>query len=211
MAVTMKLSDIDDLGGGRKRFRKRWPTDVAEVRGEKYFQKPLKARSGLAMVTERETILAEFEAIVAAHRRSQEERESMSPRTLWKEAQQEADRLLKGSRGGDEVVRQVLAEDIAQRQGDPMLYRAVIQPDAAPPAYTLADAFEFYKREKIDENQGRGPKNRLARVRKKTEEALGKLSKLPMEDLRRRHGRKLLDHLQRSVNRHAKLTHLGGF
>ncbi|QIE45325.1 tyrosine-type recombinase/integrase [Pseudohalocynthiibacter aestuariivivens] len=198
MAVTMKLSYIDDLGGGRKRFRRRWPTDVIKVRGEEHFQKPLKARSGLAMVTERETILAEFEAIVAAHRRSQEERESMSPRARWKEAQQEADRLLKGSRGGDEVVRQVLAEDIAQRQGDPMLYRAVVQPDAAPPAYTLADAFEFYKREKIDENQGRGPKNRLTRVRKKTEEALGKLSKLPMADLRRQHGRKLLDHLQSS-------------
>lgn len=64
------------------------------------------------------------------------------------------------------MVRQVVVEDIAQRQGDPMLYRAVIQPDATPPAYALADAFDLYEREKIDESQGRGPRNRLARVRK---------------------------------------------
>jgi integrase len=198
MAVTMKLKYIDALSGGRKRFRRRWPKDVAEVRGETFFQKPLKARSGHAMVTEWETLSAEFEAIVAAHRRSVEERESMSPRALWQEAQQEAQRLLEGARGGDEVVRQVLAEDIAQSQGDPMLYRAIIQPDAAPPAYTLADAFGLYEREKIDESQGRGPRNRLARVRRKTEEALGKLSKLPIANLRRQHGRKLLDHLQSS-------------
>ncbi|MCZ4269539.1 hypothetical protein [Tritonibacter mobilis] len=52
MAVTMKLKYIDELSGGRKRFRRRWPKDVAEVRGETFFQKPLKARSGPAMVTE---------------------------------------------------------------------------------------------------------------------------------------------------------------
>ncbi|MCZ4269538.1 hypothetical protein O4H48_16680, partial [Rhodobacteraceae bacterium G21628-S1] len=118
----------------------------------------------------------------------------MSPRALW----QEAKRLLEGAHGGDEVVRQVVVEDIAQRQGDPMLYRAVIQPDATPPAYALADAFDLYEREKIDESQGRGPRNRLARVRKQTEEALGKLSKLPIENLRRQHAKKLLDHLQYS-------------
>lgn len=198
MAVTMKLKYIDELGGGRKRFRRRWPKDVAEVRGETFFQKPLKARSGPAMVTEWETLSTEFEALVAAHRRSVEEREGASPRVLWKEAQQEAERLLEGARGDDEEIRQVLAEDIAQRQGDPLLYKAVIQPDAAPPAYTLADAFDLYEREKIDESQGRGPRNRLARGRRKTEEALGKLSKLPIADLRRQHGRKLLDHLQNS-------------
>ncbi|WP_375699786.1 tyrosine-type recombinase/integrase [Pseudophaeobacter sp. TrK17] len=199
MAVTMKLKYIDELSGGRKRFRRRWPKDVAEVRGETFCQKPLKARSGPAMVTEWETLSAEFEAVVAAHRRSVEERESMSPRVLWQEAQQEAQRLLEGAHGGDEVVRRELAEDIAQRQGDPMLYKAVIQPEAAPPAYTLADAFDLYEREKIDESQGRGPRNRLARVRRKAEQALGKLSKLPIADLRRQHGRKLLDHLQSST------------
>lgn len=195
MVVTMKLKHIDDLGGGRKRFRRRWPKDIAEIRGETFFQKPLKAHTGPAMVTEWQTLSTEFEAIVAAHRRSAEERESMSPRVLWQEAQLEAQRLLEGAHGGEEVVRRVLAEDIAQRQGDPMLYRAVIQPDAAPPAYTLADAFDLYERVKIDESQGRGPRNRLARVRKKTEEALGKLPKLPIANLRRQHGRKLLDQL----------------
>ncbi|AHD03125.1 hypothetical protein METH_12835 [Leisingera methylohalidivorans DSM 14336] len=65
--------------------------------------------------------------------------------------------MLEAARGGDEVVREELAEDIAQRQGDPMLYRAVIQPDAAPPAHTLADAFDLYGREKIDKSQCNGP------------------------------------------------------
>ncbi|MEP1327989.1 hypothetical protein [Pseudophaeobacter sp.] len=209
MAVIMKLKYIDELSGGRKRFRRRWPKDVAVVRGETFFQKPLKARSGPAMVTEWETQSAEFEAIVAAHRRSLEERESMSPRALWREALQEAQRLLDGAHGGDEVVRRELAEDIAHHQVDPMLYRAVIQPEAAPPAYTLADAFDLYEREKIDESQGRGPRNRLARVRKKTEQALGKLSKLPIADLRRQHGRKLLDYLQSSTTSTGKSLSAG--
>ncbi|WP_417240881.1 tyrosine-type recombinase/integrase [Celeribacter halophilus] len=198
MAVTMKLKYLDELGGGRKRFRRRWPKDVAKVRGETFFQKPLKARSGPAMVAEWEALSKEFEATVAAHRRTVEEREGASPRVLWKEAQQEAERLLEGARGDEEEIRQVLAEDIAQRQGDPMLYKAVIQPDASPPPYTLADAFDLYGREKIDESQGRGPRNRLSRVRRKVEKALGSPSKIALVDLRRHHGRELLEHLQSS-------------
>ncbi|PXW80685.1 hypothetical protein BZA02_105177 [Ruegeria sp. P4] len=57
MAVIMKLKYIDELSGSRRRFRRRWPKDVAEVRGETFFQKPLKARSGPAMVTEWEESL----------------------------------------------------------------------------------------------------------------------------------------------------------
>ena len=128
MTMSMRLKYIDVLSGGRKRFRRWWPKDVAEVRGEKFFQQPLKALSDADVVIERAALLKEFEAVVTAHRCTQEEREQTSPRVLWREAQQEAERLLEESYGGEEVVRQVLVEDLAQRQADPLLYKAVIQP-----------------------------------------------------------------------------------
>ncbi|SFU20844.1 hypothetical protein SAMN05216236_1543 [Sedimentitalea nanhaiensis] len=34
MAVVMKLKHIDELAGGRKRFRRRWPQDVSKGLGE---------------------------------------------------------------------------------------------------------------------------------------------------------------------------------
>lgn len=196
MTMTMRLKYIDELSGGRKRFRRRWPKDVAEVRGETFFQEPLKALTDTDLVAEHAALLKEFEAVVAAHRRTLEEREQTSPRVLWHEAQKEAEKLLEGSYGGEEVVRQVLAEDLAQRQADPLLYRAVIQPDASTPAYTLADAFDLYGKERVEGQEGRSQKNRLSRVRRKTEAALGKSSQLLMVDLRRKHGRKLLEYLQ---------------
>ncbi|MBB3995379.1 hypothetical protein GGR95_003034 [Sulfitobacter undariae] len=92
------------------------------------------------LVAEHTALLKEFEAVVATHRHTLEEREQTSPRVLWHEAQKEAERLLEGSYGGEEVVRQVLAEDLAQRQADPLLYKAVIQPDAPTPEYWTCHA-----------------------------------------------------------------------
>jgi len=205
MTMKMRLKYIDDLGGGRKRFRRRWPKDVAKIRGETFFQQPLKCLSDADLVAEHKILLKKFDATVATHRRTQAERDRVSPRVLWEEAQREADRLLEGAYGGEEVVRRVLAEDLAQRQADPLLYRAVMQPDAPPPAYTLADAFDLYAKERVEGQQGRSQKNRLARVRMRAENALGKPSQLPMADLRREHGRKLLEHLQSSTTSTGKL------
>lgn len=83
MALVVSLKHIDERSGGRNRFRRRWPKDVGEALGEKFMQRPMKAREGSALVSERENLQREFEATVAAHRRSQEERDRMSPSQLW--------------------------------------------------------------------------------------------------------------------------------
>lgn len=46
MVVNVKLKHIDELAGGRKPFRGRWPKDVGVARGEDFMQRPLKARLG---------------------------------------------------------------------------------------------------------------------------------------------------------------------
>ncbi len=38
MVVVMKLKYVDELSGGRKRFRRRYPKAVAEVLGDSVFQ-----------------------------------------------------------------------------------------------------------------------------------------------------------------------------
>ncbi|MDK3075077.1 hypothetical protein QO034_18470 [Sedimentitalea sp. JM2-8] len=193
MVVVVSLKHIDELSGGRKRFRRRWPKDVGKALGEAFMQRPMVAREGAALVAERETLLREFDATVAKHRRSQEERDRLTPRQLWGEMQEEAERLTSGVVGDVEGALDALAEE-AQRNEDPLLYRAIKTPEIAKkPAPTLADAFDLYARLKIDDSQGRNPRNRLDRLRRRTETALGRLNELPLDDLRREHGRAVLD------------------
>ena len=47
------MKHVDELAGGRKRFRRRWPKDVGEALGEKFMQRPIQAREGAALVPER--------------------------------------------------------------------------------------------------------------------------------------------------------------
>ena len=74
MTMTMRLKYIDELGGGRKRFRRPWPKDVAEAKGETFFQEPLKALTDADLVAEHTALLKEFDSAVATYRRTQEER-----------------------------------------------------------------------------------------------------------------------------------------
>lgn len=204
MVMIVKLKHIDELAGGRKRFRRRWPKDVGKALGESFLQRPMAARDGAPLVTEHAALMKTFEATVAAHRRSDEERARMSPRQLWEEAQVEAERLTSGIVGDVEAAEDALAED-AQRNADPLLYRAIKTPNAEKPKPTLADAFTIYADMKIDDTQGRHPRNRLDRVRRRLEKALGPLNRLPLEDLKRADGRKLLDMMKKEVTSTGKL------
>lgn len=49
MVVMLKLKYVDNLPGGRKRFRKRHSKAAMEVLGEEFFQVPMKAREGAAL------------------------------------------------------------------------------------------------------------------------------------------------------------------
>jgi len=44
MVMMMKLKHIDELSGGRKRFRRRYPKAVAEIMGETFFQVPMNGK-----------------------------------------------------------------------------------------------------------------------------------------------------------------------
>ncbi|MDK3075242.1 hypothetical protein QO034_19320 [Sedimentitalea sp. JM2-8] len=161
MAVVVKLKHIDELSGGRKRFRRRWPKDVGKALGEAFMQRPMVAREGAALVAEREALLSEFDATVAKHRRSQEERDRMTPRQLWGEMQGEAERLTRGIVGDVEGALDALAEE-AQRNEDPLLYQAIMSPKAEKPAPTLADAFDRYAEYRLDDSQRRDLRNAYA-------------------------------------------------
>lgn len=195
MVMTMKLKYVDELSGGRKRLRRRYPKAVAEVLGEEFFQVPMKAREGAALVVEQEALLAEFDKIVTKAKRKAAGQGALSPLEHWREAVKEAKAMkaaVIGARDEDEA-QEILADDLNRRGADPVLIKAVMQPDAEAPPVTMLDAKEMYRKERMNGAEGRNQKNRLERVCRRIEAALGPLNKLALVDLKREHGRKLRD------------------
>lgn len=197
MVMMMKLKHVDELSGGRKRFRRRYPKAVGKALGEDFFQVPMKAREGAALVAEQERLVAEFEKIVA---KTVSGGAILSPREHWQYAQKEADAMLsaiKGSLSVDEK-REVLVDDLRRRGSDPVLIKAASAPLSDEPPVTMLDAKEMYIKERMDGAKGRNQKNRLDRVCRRIEAALGPLHKLALVDLKRIHGRKLRDHMMQA-------------
>lgn len=195
MVVVMKLKYIDELSGGRKRFRRRYPKAVAEVLGEGVFQVAMQAREGADLFTEHGKLLTEYEKIIAKVRRKAAHDGQLSPLQHWREAVKEAEELVAGVLGvnSEHEARQLASDDLERRGADPILYRAVISPDAEEPAITMLDAKEMYRTERMAGAHGRNQKNRLERVCRRIEGSLGPLNKLVLVDLKREHARKLRD------------------
>ncbi|WP_299789454.1 tyrosine-type recombinase/integrase [uncultured Marivita sp.] len=125
-------------------------------------------------------------------------------REKWEDMRDEAEALVRSVRGvfadhfgdgGDEERRQIIAEDIERRNGDPLLYRAVIQPSATPPPVTLADAAKVYERERLGANPNRSARNTFNKIKRRLETSLGPLDSLPLRSLNREHARKVRDDL----------------
>ncbi|NDW45695.1 tyrosine-type recombinase/integrase [Ruegeria sp. PrR005] len=195
MVTMVKLKYVDELSGGRKRFRRRYPKDAAQVLGEEFFQVPMKARLGAALVVEQEALLAEFDKIVTKAKRKAAGQGTLSPLEHWREAVKEAEAMkaaISGVHDEDEA-QTILAEDLHKRGADPVLVKAVMQPDAEAPPVTMLDAKEMYRKERMGGATGRNQKNRLDRVCRRVEEALGPLHTLPLVEFKREHGRKLRD------------------
>lgn len=195
MVVVMKLKYVDNLSGDRKRFRRRYPKPVIQALGESVFQVAMNARDGAELFTEHAKLLAEYEKIVAKAMRTAAEQGQLSPLEHWREAVKEAEELVAGVQGArnEDEARQLLADDLAAHAVDPVLYRAVISPEADEPSITMQDAKEMYRAERMEGAQGRNQKNRLERVCRRVERSLGPLNKLALVDLKREHGRKLRD------------------
>lgn len=195
MVFIMKLKYIDTLAGGRKRFRRRYPRAVAEILGESVFQVAMKAREGADLFSEHAKLLAEYDKIVAKAKRKAAKNERLTPFEHWREALQEAQNLLDGVSGArdQDEARQILADDLASRGGNTMLYRAVVSPNAEEPPITLEDAKNMYRTERMKGATDRNQKNRLERVCRRIETSLGPLRNLALIDLKREHARKLRD------------------
>lgn len=193
MAVVMKLKYIDDLPGGRKRFRKRHSKAASLVLGQEYFQVPMKARAGSALVKEQEALLAEYKKLEAKAKRKAASQGSLSPLEHWREAVADVERMKAGVIGArdEDELQAILADDLHRRGTDPILIRALMDPDAEEPPVTLQDAKETYRKLRVEGAKGRYKQNQLERVCKRVEKALGPLGKVALVDLKRAHGRKL--------------------
>lgn len=195
MVFVVKLKHVDDLKGGRKRFRRRYPKDVVGVLGELPFQVAMQSREGADLFTEHARLMAEYDKIVAKARRTAAEQGRLSPLEHWREAVKEAETLVAGVTGvrNEDEARMIVAGGLEQSGADSLLYRAVVTPDAEAPPVTMADAKKMYQDERMGGATGRNQKNRLDRVCRRIEASLGPLHKLALTDLRREHARKLRD------------------
>jgi len=111
MVMVMKLKHVDELSGGRKRFRRRYPKAVSQVLGEEFFQVPMTAREGAALVAEQEKLLCEYDKLVAKAKRKAAGAGQLSPLEHWRDATAEA--MVAAIKGGldEDDRRDVLAED----------------------------------------------------------------------------------------------------
>ena len=207
MVVVMKLKYVDELSGGRKRFRRRYPQAAVKVLGEAVFQVPMKARDGADLFTEHAKLLLEYEKIVAKAKRTAAEQGQLSPVEHWREAVKEAEELLAGISGvrDEDEARQLLADDLAARGADPVLYKAVVSPEAEEPPVTLLDAKNMYRIERMAGAEGRNQKNRLERICRRIVASLGPLNKLALVDLKREHARKLRDEMLQTKKKDGSL------
>lgn len=93
---------------------------------------------------------------MANARRKAAEQGQLSPLEHWRDAVKEAEELVAGVSGvGDEdEARQVVADDLERRGADPILYRAVVSPEAKEPPVTMMDAKEMYRTERMGGRMG---------------------------------------------------------
>lgn len=198
MVVKMNLKHVDELSGGRKRFRRRYPKSLVKVIGEAVFQVAMKAREGGALVTEWESLMKAYDRNVAKAERSAgiaHPDDRLSPLEKWREARRETVAMMEAFKADltEDERRELLGDDLERRGADPVLYRAVVEPDAPEPKVTMLDAKNMYMQERLEGGTGRNNKNRLDRVCKRVEATLGPLDKLPLVDLTRDQARELRD------------------
>lgn len=189
MAVTMELKHVDELSGGRKRFRRRFPKDVAPVVGKTFMQVAMKAREGAAMVQEHRALMADFDRQVSLARGES----SLSPRAQWQVDRSEAEAMLSAISGlpDENDRRDVLGEELIKAGYRSSLVREVLDPSVTGPQHTLEDARQLYLKERIGDDR---PKTvRLDRICNRMVETLGSLKDFPLADLKREHARSLRD------------------
>ncbi len=193
MALSTKIKHVDKRPNGVLRFRRRFPKDVAEAIGESALQVHIKNREGLAFHREYQAIMHEFDRMVSEVRSRLAGNDTRSPIERWHEALLTREQLIAETTGLEddpEFVAELLVEGLSKAPDtDPLLIRALANPNADAPKLSLQDAKNMYARDK------RMPDNeivRLDRITRRLEKALGPLDKVTVEDLRRDHGRRYM-------------------
>ncbi|NDR56160.1 site-specific integrase [Aliiruegeria sabulilitoris] len=229
MALVMKLPNVT-VNKGKYVYRRRFPVDLASRFPVVFFQTRFLTQDlGAAFLTEHATLTAAFERLVEDARAGRPEalgkagidryiaiaqRGLDDPRTQrerWHSTRDEAEALVRSVQtadafgfledGGDTARREVLADELERTNADPLLFRAVVQPDAPPPPPTIADAVRVYEKEKLGRNPKKSARDTFRRVQRRLEESLGPLDSFPLEDLKRRHAREVRDYLLAAPSR----------
>ncbi|WP_298912166.1 hypothetical protein [uncultured Roseobacter sp.] len=194
MALSTKIKHVDKRPNGVLRFRRRFPKDVAEMLGEPALQVHIKNRDGLAFHREYQAIMQEFDRMVSEVRSRIDGNDTRLPIERWYEALLKREKLASETIGLEEdpefAAREIAKGLSEQPNTDPLLLKALVNPDADAPELSLQDAKMMYARDK------RFPDNeivRLDRITRRLEEALGPLDEVTLEGLRRDHGRRYMD------------------
>ena len=180
------------------RFRRRFPKDVAEFLKQPTLQIHIRNTSGIAFHQEYHAIMREFDSIVSKARAVMSEKDTRSPIERWHEALLQQEGLMAGVSGLDDdptYARWVIAQSLRESPDtDPLLIKAVLNPNSSPPDATLEDAVNLYIRDKgVEESRKRATD--LDRICRRLQEALGPLDQFPIKSLRREHGRRFMDTL----------------
>lgn len=194
MALSTIIKHVDQRPNGVLRFRRRFPKDVAESLGQIALQVHIRNREGLAFHREYQAILQGFDRLVSETRQKLDGRDTRSPIERWHASLLKREGLIaetSGLENDPEFAARGIAKGLSKHTNtDPLLVKALLNPDAEAPNLTLQDAKNMYARDK------RMPDKevvRLDRITRRLEEALGPLDSLTLESLRRDHGRRYMD------------------
>lgn len=198
MAIAPKIKHVDQRPNGVLRFRRRFPKDVAEHLGQSNLQVHIRNTSGIAFHQEYQAILSDFDRIVAQARAELDGKDTRAPIERWHEALLKAEGLVAETSGLEDdpvFARHEIAKGLTQRHGtDPLLIKALANPEADPPEVSVQDAANRYAKDKRVEDS-RKTATDFERICRRLTNALGSLDKVPLKSLRREHGRKFMDTL----------------
>jgi integrase len=194
MALSTNIKHVDKRPNGVLRFRRRFPKDVAEALGEPALQVHIKNREGLAFHREYQAIMQEFDRMVSEVRSRIAGNDTRSAIERWHEALLKREELVSETIGLEDdpefAAREIARGLSKQPNTDPLLLKALVNPDADAPKLSLQDAKNMYAR---DKRMADNEVVRLDRITRRLEEALGPLDKVNLEELRRDHGRRYMD------------------
>lgn len=197
MAMTIKIKHVDRQKNGSLRFRRKFPKDVAEALDKSTLQVFMKHREGLAFQREYDAVLREFDRIVEETRGKLAGLDNRSPIIRWHEALLKSECLVDetiGLEDDEQFARDMLIEGLSKQKtaSDPLLMRALMNPNAEPPKATLRDARLRYESDR-GLTHDKNAMVRSERTWRRLQEALGPLDRLALVDLRRDHGIALKD------------------